>query len=81
MPAGCYLFVPFLWTKVQKLHTKNRSTKKSHENVRQANIIATNFVCEQLNINITALYISLKTRHYAITYDNILEEAFEAGET
>ena len=31
MPAGRYLFIPFLRTKIQKCQTKNRSSEKSHK--------------------------------------------------
>ena len=45
MPAGRYLFIPFLRTKNQKRQTKNRSSEKSHKKkTDRTNIIATNFV-------------------------------------
>ena len=50
MPAGRYLFIPFLRTKSQMHKTKNWSSEKSHKKDHRTNIIATNFVCEQLNI-------------------------------
>ena len=48
MPARRYLFIPFLRTKSQQRQTKSRSSEKSHKTDR-TNIIATNFVWEQLN--------------------------------
>ena len=50
MPAGRYPFIPLLRTKSQKHQTKNRSSKKSHKKrqTNRTNIIATNFVWEQL---------------------------------
>ena len=45
MPAGRYLFSPFLRTKSQKRPTKNRSSEKSlKKKTDRTNIIATNFV-------------------------------------
>ena len=49
MPAGRYLFIPFLRTKSQMRQTKNWSSEKLHKKDHRTNIIATNFVCEQLN--------------------------------
>ena len=41
MPAGRYLFIPFLRTKSQKRQTKNRSSEKSHKKkTDRTNIIA-----------------------------------------
>ena len=52
MPAGRYLFIPFLRTKSQKRQTKNWSSEKSHKKkTDRTNIIATNFVWEQLKKN------------------------------
>ena len=48
MPAGHYLFIPFLRTKSQKREKKNRSSKKSHRKTDSTNIIATNLIWEQL---------------------------------
>ena len=45
MPAGRYLFIPFLRTKSQKRQTKNWSSEKSHKKkTDRTDIIATNFV-------------------------------------
>ena len=52
MPAGRYLFFPFLRAKNQMGQAKNWSSKKSHKNTNRTNkinIIDTNFVSEQLN--------------------------------
>ena len=64
MPAGRYLFIPFLRTKSQKRQTKNRSSEKSHKKkTNRTNIIATNFVWEQLktvNIKVKLPYVNKK---------------------
>ena len=44
MPAGRYLFIPFLRTKSQKHQTNSRSSEKSLKKTNRTNIIATNFV-------------------------------------
>ena len=49
MPAGRHLFISFLRTKIQISQTKNRSNKKiALKKTNRTNIIATNFVSEQL---------------------------------
>ena len=49
MPGGRYLFIPYLRTKSQQRQTKNRSSEKSHlRKTGRTNIIAINFVWEQL---------------------------------
>ena len=48
MPSRCFLFIPFFRAKSQKGQTKNRSSEKLHTKDRQTNIIATNFLGEQL---------------------------------
>ena len=49
--AGRCLFIPFLRTKSQMPQTKNRSSETSHKKTNRTNIIATNFVWEQLISN------------------------------
>ena len=49
MPAARYLFIPFLRTKSQMRQMKNWSSKKSHKRkTDRTNILATNFIWEQL---------------------------------
>ena len=55
IPAGRYLFIPFLRTNSQKLQTKNRQTKNRIKKIDRTNIIATNFVWEQLIITAEVL--------------------------
>ena len=63
MPAGRYLFIPFLRTKSQKRQTKNWSSEKSHKKkTDRTNIIATNFVWEQLKIFSQQLNSLLRTQ-------------------
>ena len=39
MPAGRYLFIPFLRTKSEMVQTKNRSSKKSHIKHKPTNVV------------------------------------------
>ena len=48
MPAGRYLFIPFLRTKSQSDRRKIGQAKNRIKETYRTNIIATNFVCEQL---------------------------------
>ena len=50
MPTGRYLFMPFLRTKSQKVSEENIGQAKNRiKKTDRTNIIATNFVWEQLN--------------------------------
>ena len=51
MPAGRYLFIPFLRTKGKSVRGKSVKRKSALKKTDMTNIIATNFVSEQLKTN------------------------------